>query len=403
MSLMIAPPDVRKRLAALAALARPLLLLFIGMLLLSLGAAYLFIDAYQSTPLPSFAYYLTLQFLDQWVRAVLFLLLGLAVLGAGLWRLGGLAVIQLGSAAIPQSGLVVGYRADGRPSRVVAISGGAGLLILAGLGEHLQQLTGIIPLQDAVEYYYRASSLFSFRNVYYVVPTPVSLGVMAELSDNTRVNVTQIVHNDRFAKEYVRRLTLVAGGDGAILPTEAPLSRMALDAIMQADVVILGPGSLFESVLPNLLLPEISQAIRESQARVIFVCNLMTEPGLTTGFDVADHVREVKRYGGFTPDYVLVNAQRIEPEIRQMYEAANYAPVFLDPEAYEETAVLPAEQGRQKQVLVEGAVVVEADLASAMVQLTATLDDPGQSRAVRVLRHDPEKLRTAILALLQRG
>lgn len=398
---MIAPPDSRKRLAALAALARPLLLLFMGMVLLSLGAAYLFIEAYQSTPLPAFVYYLTLQFLSQRMRAVLFFLLGLAVLGAGLWRLGGLAVIQINNAAMPEGGLVVGYRADGHPPRVVAISGGAGLLILAGLGEHLQQLTGIIPLQDAVEYYYRASSLFSFRNVYYVVPTPVPLQVVAELSDDTRLNVMQIVHNEQFAQEYVRRLTLLSANDG--LPGEVPLSRMALDAIRQADVIILGPGSLFESVLPNLLLPEISRAIRESQARVIFVCNLMTEPGLTTGFDVGDHVREVKRYGGFTPDYVLVNAQRIEPEIRQMYEAANYAPVFLDPEAYEETAVLPADQGRQKQVLVEGAVVVEADLASAMIQLTATLDNPGQNRAVRVLRHDPEKLRTAILALLQRG
>jgi 2-phospho-L-lactate transferase/gluconeogenesis factor (CofD/UPF0052 family) len=395
-----------KRLSSLSYIARPLLLLFAGMILLSLGVVYLVVEIYRNAPLPAWIYFATLQFLPQWARAALFLALGLLAVVVSLWQLSDVVIIPINQQTLADGDFVVGYRSSGGPPRMVAMSGGAGLLILAGLGEQVKQLTGIIPLQDKVEYYYRASSLFAFRNVYYVVPTPGQVGLSAELSNGRSLAMKGevIVHDPALAQQHVERLFLTSPGDGAAPdPATLPVSRLALEAIRDADVIVLGPGSLFESVLPNLLLPALSEAIRDSGARVIYVCNLMTEPGLTTGFDVADHVREIRRYGGFTPDFVLVNARRIDPEIRQIYEAANYQPVFLDPEAYEETAVLPSSQTRQKQVIVEGAVVVETDLAANMVQLTASLGDPGQSRAVRVLRHDPEKLRAALMALLQRG
>jgi hypothetical protein len=77
-------------------------------------------------------------------------------------------------------------------------------------------------------------------------------------------------------------------------------------------------------------------------------------------------------------------------------------PVYLAPEEYEETIVSATQQTRTREVIVEGAVVVEADLAAAVVQLTASLDQPGESRAVQVLRHDPEKLTAAVLELVKR-
>src|SRR5207247_4190012 len=117
-----------------------------------------------------------------------------------------------------------------------------------------------------------------------------------------------------------------------------------LDAIEQADAIVFGPGSLFESILPNLLIPEVREAVQHSKARTIYICSLMTEPGLTSGFGVADHIRQITRYGGFAPDYVLVNAQRIEPEVRQVYLAANQSPVYLDPEGYAETIVRPPDR-----------------------------------------------------------
>jgi hypothetical protein len=181
-----------------------------------------------------------------------------------------------------------------------------------------------------------------------------------------------------------------------------PITRLAADAIREADAIVLGPGSLFESVLPNFLIDEFRAAVAASRARKIYICNLMTEPGHTSGFGVADHLRELKRYTGFSPDFVLVNAQRIDPEVFRLYAAAHQSPVYLDPSEYEETAVLPGDPSGRRRVLIEGSMVIEADLASSVIQYSTSLDNPGQSRAVRVLRHDSEKLTAVILELLRR-
>jgi uncharacterized cofD-like protein len=226
--------------------------------------------------------------------------------------------------------------------------------------------------------------------------------VEVELDDQTRYDIKQnISHDERLAPRHVTDMFLIPAPSNNGAP---PLSvtRLTLEALAEADAIILGPGSLFEGVLPNLLIPEIREAIKHSRARKIYICNLMTEPGLTTGFSVADHIRQIVRYGGFTPDYVLVNAQRIEPQVRQIYSAANQSPVYLDPEEYEETIVSTTDRVTAREVVVEGAVVIEADLAASQLQLTASLDRPGESRTVRVLRHDPDKLAAAIMEILRK-
>jgi 2-phospho-L-lactate transferase/gluconeogenesis factor (CofD/UPF0052 family) len=303
--------------------------------------------------------------------------------------------------------LVLGYRRDSRRPRIVVLSGGAGMFIMASLAQQVERLTCITPVQDAVEYYYRASSLFSADYVEYVPPTPLPAQVLARLNDGTSFDIRetrQVIDDPRFARSHVDELTLrwLNGNAAAGAAQGQRVADIVLKAIEQADALVLGPGSLFGSILPNLLIDELRAAIQRAPARKIYVCNLITEPGLTTGFSVGDHIRAIKHYGGFAPDYVLVNAQRLEPEVRQRYEAANYAPVELDPEAYEETAVLQTADGRQKGLLLEGATVIEADLSSALLQYTASLDRPGESRAVRMLRHDPDKLAAAILAVLRR-
>jgi uncharacterized cofD-like protein len=221
---------------------------------------------------------------------------------------------------------------------------------------------------------------------------------MAELDDGTQMDVRHLALDQSVAARYVVRLKL-EGVAGSTLQ----LTRLAAEAIRDADAIILGPGSLFESILPNLLIDELREAIVSSKARKIYVCNLMTEPGRTTGFGVADHIKAIKTYGGFTPDYVLVNAQRIDPEVYRLYAAAQQSPVYLTPEEYEETALLPIERGAGRGVLIEGSVVLEADLASSVIQYTASLSNPTENRAVRVLRHDSEKLGMAILELLRRS
>lgn len=387
-----------KRLASLASLAWPLALVLVGIELLTAAASALGRAALPGA-LSDLIYYLTLGFLPLPLRVALLLAAGLALLGYGVWLLGGLIVIPRGDGADGKE-LVLGYtRADRRP-RIVVLSGGAGLFIMASLVQQVERLTCVTPIQEPVEYYYRASSLFAAAHVDYTPPTPAAAQLTAVLDDGTRVDmrdIRQVVEDPSRAQRHIADLQLSWLGDDG-----HQVSRVVLDAIREADAIVLGPGSLFESILPNLLIDELRQAIRQARARTIYICNLMTEPGLTTGFSVADHVRAIKRFGEFTPDYVLVSVQRTEPDVRQRYEAANYAPVQLDLEAYEETAVVAVEHGRQKQLVVEGATALEADLSSALVQYTASINDPGERRAVRMLRHDPDKLAAAIMALLRR-
>jgi uncharacterized cofD-like protein len=81
-----------------------------------------------------------------------------------------------------------------------------------------------------------------------------------------------------------------------VTPDDAPASADALTAIAEADVIVLGPGSLYTSLLPTLLLPDIRDAVASSSAMRIYVCNVATQPGETTGYDLADHLEALERH-----------------------------------------------------------------------------------------------------------
>jgi ATP-dependent protease ClpP protease subunit len=230
-------------------------------LLLSLGVAYFFIALYHTVELPSIFHYLTLQFLPRWLRGLVLVAIGLAALAIGLWRLSALAVIPLNAKPASDDELVLGYQRASRPPNIAVLSGGPGILILAGLGRHAARLTCITPVQDPVEYYYRASSLFNFENVYYVAPTPTMAHVEVELDDGTRHDIKQnLSHDERLASHHVTGMFLVdAQSQDGVSPVG--VTRLTLDALKQADAIIMGPGSLFESILPNLLIPDIRAAM----------------------------------------------------------------------------------------------------------------------------------------------
>ncbi|BCX04642.1 MAG: putative gluconeogenesis factor [Candidatus Roseilinea sp.] len=99
-------------------------------------------------------------------------------------------------------------------------------------------------------------------------------------------------------------------------PADPPAYPEAIKAILEADLVVLGPGSLFTSVMPNLLVPEIVQALRETPARCIYVCNVATERGETDRFSMSDHVHAIERHiGSGILDAVLVN-DRVNPNFQ---------------------------------------------------------------------------------------
>ena len=390
--------SIRRRLSTLAHLIKPLALAFVGVAILALGLGYILAELYTTLKLPNIFYYLTLQFIPQFWRGALFLAAGVGTLTAGIWTLSDKVVIPIVGQSQTEE-VLLDYRRTDRAPRLAVLSGGPGMLVLASLGRNVEAMTCITPVQDPVEYYYRASSMFQFEKVVFVVPTPQPIQVTFVLDNGERVRPSdRITHNEQYADRSVVDVQLDSLSGDVLQVT-----RQTIDAIASADAIILGPGSLFESIVPNLLIPEVRQALANSRAKKIYICSIMTEPGLTSGFTVGDHVRQIVRYGGFAPDYVLVNAQRVDAEVQRIYAAAHQMPVYLAPEEYEETIVQGNDRGAGSDVVVEGAVVVETDLATAVVQMTASLEDPGKSRTVRVLRHDPDKVSTAIQALLRRG
>jgi uncharacterized cofD-like protein len=109
-----------------------------------------------------------------------------------------------------------------------------------------------------------------------------------------------------------------------------PLST-AIEAIEQADVIFMGPGSLYTSVIPNLLIPEIAYAVAHSKAPRVYIANLMTQPGETTQYALSDHLRAIKEHvRGRVIDAVVANRQSISPEVARRYRAQGAAPVIID-------------------------------------------------------------------------
>ncbi|NLI79446.1 MAG: uridine diphosphate-N-acetylglucosamine-binding protein YvcK [Candidatus Riflebacteria bacterium] len=156
----------------------------------------------------------------------------------------------------------------------------------------------------------------------------------------------------------------------ALVPPRALPNAEALQAIDQARVVVLGPGSLFTSVIPNLLIPEIAERINRSQARVVYICNVMTQPGETDGFTAADHVAALLQKTSLRRiDVAIVNARRVARQLMGKYEAMGQ--FWVPP-----TVTRIEEMGIR---VVAGDFLSETDL----------------------VRHDPRALGNAILHLLQ--
>jgi uncharacterized cofD-like protein len=109
-----------------------------------------------------------------------------------------------------------------------------------------------------------------------------------------------------------------------------PLAE-AVEAIEQADAILIGPGSLYTSIMPNLIVPKLAQAIVESQAVKLFVCNVMTQPGETDNYTVSNHLDAIHAHiGHHLFDYVIVNDGEIPPQVESKYAELGAKAVQLD-------------------------------------------------------------------------
>ena len=156
-------------------------------------------------------------------------------------------------------------------------------------------------------------------------------------------------------------------------PPSPPAFPQAVAAIENADLILLGPGSLYTSILPNLLIPGIRQALAKARARVILLMNLMTQPGETDGMMGADHLRAIERLAGRgIVDAVLANASEAPRHLLTHYAETGSEPVAV----------------QRGDLEAMGAEVIEVDLLAADNDL---------------IRHDSEKLARAVLDLAPRS
>jgi len=139
----------------------------------------------------------------------------------------------------------------------------------------------------------------------------------AELADGTRVaGETRISRSRR----PIRRVRLV--------PRRVQPVPEALAAIREADLILVGPGSLYTSIIPNLLIEQVVEAIAHSRAKRVYIANLMTQPGETERYSIADHVRAI--YQHTRPrlfDFVVVNRARVAPRLLRRYRRQGAEPV----------------------------------------------------------------------------
>jgi len=105
----------------------------------------------------------------------------------------------------------------------------------------------------------------------------------------------------------------------------------AVEAIKKADLIVISPGSLYTSIMPNLIIPGIDLALKQTQGKVVYVCNIMTQLGETTGYSAADHVQAIYDHiGTGTLDSIIVHSEPIEKPMLREYEKEGADPVVCD-------------------------------------------------------------------------
>ena len=157
----------------------------------------------------------------------------------------------------------------------------------------------------------------------------------AELIGEVAISGSHIGEEPRTAVRHERIAKL------AIEPADAQPTERALEALAAADLILIGPGSLYTSVLPNLVITPIAEALREARALRVYICNVMTQPNETDDYAAEDHLRAIVEHAGLVVDVMVINGRRPSDVILQSYAAKNQQPVRFDLEKIREMGVTP--------------------------------------------------------------
>jgi len=404
---------------------RWLLLLLFGVALMGLGIAYVLREAYLTYTLPGIFYYLTLQFIPRWGRGLLFMFLSLSTVAIATWKLNQSLLYAFvrpdRESATNMVTAIYNKRFLSRGPKIVAIGGGTGLsTLLRGLKDYTSNVTAIVTVADdggstgrlrqefgvvapgdirqciaaLAESEPLMSKLFQYRfsegtgleghsfgNLFLVAMSEVTgnfetaiheasrvLNVRGNILPSTLQDVTlsarthedELVHGEHNISEKGTAIR-----DLYLNPPDAEAHPDAVRAILEADIIIIGPGSLYTSVMPNLLVEGIKKALFASTAPRIFVCNVATQHGETDGFSVADHLVALERHTGKGVINGVVANNNIASQL---------------PEAWHSKAVAISRNGMDAFA---GVVVVESDVVAE------------ENR----YRHDPAKLAATIMRM----
>jgi uncharacterized cofD-like protein len=348
---------------------RWLLLLFASIVILSLGFGYVLRDVYRSdVRFPEWVQLATLQFLPYVVRALIFTVVGVGLLLISSYKLGEslLGPFLLGRHN-QDRGFVTElyrYRLLAKGPRVVAIGGGTGLsTLLRGIKKYTGNIVAIVTVADD------GGSSGRLRDEFRVLPPGDIRQCLTALADSEPLMTQLFQHRfggdgslsgHSFGNLFITAMAEITGdfehairesgrvlavrgqivpstlrdvtlcatagsevrvgesrvpfGDGRIDrvfldPADASINPEAEAAILDAELIILGPGSLYTSILPNLLVDGMVEALRASPAVKVYVCNVAGQPGETMGFAVSDHLETIEEHiGGTLVDYVIVNS-----------------------------------------------------------------------------------------------
>ena len=414
---------------------RWLLLMTLGLALIGLGIGYVQVQIYRQADVPEIFYYLTLQFLDRWVRAILVGGAGIISFSVGFYYFNRALVESVrGNDQQPILDKLWEQRIAVSGPKIVAIGGGHGLsALLSGLKQYTTNITAIVTVADdggssgrlrrelgvlppgdfrmciaaladdeslvTQLFQYRFGSGtglsgHSFGNLFIAAMAELTGSFERAILESSKVMATkgriipstlQDVTLCAELRELKPRQELVSAeagvtqvrGESSIGKTGYPIERVWLEpndplaypeavrAILDADLVVLGPGSLFTSVMPNVLVPGIMQALRETSATRVYVANVATERGETDKFTLSDHVTALERHIGRGMIDVVIANSRIDA-------------TFKPPSGVD--MVLPV---------------------SSLQKSTARVVQEDVSDNERPWRHDPKKLAAAVLKVLE--
>jgi uncharacterized cofD-like protein len=165
----------------------------------------------------------------------------------------------------------------------------------------------------------------------------------------------------------------------AFLEPEAFANPQALDSILKSDYIIIAPGDLYTSIIPIFLVKQITESIKKSKAKIIFIVNMMTKSGQTNNFKTSNFLNVIKKYLKKTPDYILINNGPIPKYIIQHYNKAGEKPIIND-----------LKQNKNTQLIFDNFVNKKIFKTNSFDSLTRS-----------VLRHNPKKVAEAIIKIVK--